>query len=64
MKNLMVKFFKDESGATMVEYAILVALISIAAIVIIYFLGREIRNTFQQVLDCISNPTSCGGTGG
>ena len=58
----MTKFFKDESGATMVEYAILVALISIAAIIIIYFLGREIRNTFQQVLTCIADPTQCGGS--
>ena len=60
MMKLMASFFRDESGATMVEYAILVALISIAAIVIIFFLGREIRNTFQQVLDCISTPASCG----
>ena len=59
MMKLMSSFFKDESGATMVEYAILVALISIAAIVIIYFLGREIRNTFQQVLNCIATPSAC-----
>ena len=59
MIKLMASFFRDESGATMVEYAILVALISIAAIVIIYFLGREIRNTFQQVLNCIKTPSTC-----
>jgi len=35
MKALMNKFMRDESGATMVEYAILVALISVAAIVVI-----------------------------
>lgn len=51
----------DESGATMVEYAILVALISVAAIVIIYFLGLEIRQVFGQVLNCIKAPsTACG----
>ena len=59
MKNLMGKFFKDESCATMVEYAILVALISIAAIVIIYFLGLEIRQTFNQVLECLQTPADC-----
>lgn len=41
MKNLMNKFLRDESGATMVEYAILVALISVAAIVIIGTLGGQ-----------------------
>lgn len=61
MKNMINKFFKDESGATMVEYAILVALISVAAIVIIFYLGGQIRETFNQVLQCIVAPSSCGG---
>ena len=64
MKSLMGKFFKDESGATMVEYAILVALISVAAIVIIYFLGLEIRQAFNQVLDCLKTPSTCSTTSG
>ena len=55
----MIGFFWDESGATMVEYAILVALISIAAIAIIYLLGIQIRTTFTQVLSCIGNPNIC-----
>ena len=59
MKELMIGFFWDESGATMVEYAILVALISIAAIAIIYLLGIQIRTTFTQVLSCIGNPNIC-----
>lgn len=49
-------FWQDESGATMVEYAILVALLSVAAIVIIAYLGQEIRNAFNQVRDCIKDP--------
>lgn len=59
MNALIQSFWNDESGATMVEYAILVALLSIAAILIIYYLGQEIRNTFNQVRTCIKNPTSC-----
>ena len=35
MKNLMKRFIQEESGATMVEYAILVALVSIAAIAVL-----------------------------
>jgi len=49
MKALVQKFFNDESGATMVEYAILVALISVAAIVIIAALGQKIEEVFTNV---------------
>lgn len=49
MKGIVKKFLNDESGATMVEYAILVALISIAAIVVIAAVGVKINSTFQKV---------------
>ena len=49
MKKYISNFFNDESGATMVEYAILVALISVAAIVIIGVLGQQINEAFNQV---------------
>lgn len=60
MKKAIMKFLKDESGASMVEYAILVALISVAAIAIIAVLGTEINNAFQEVVDCIQTPATCG----
>ena len=49
MKNLMNKFLRDESGATMVEYAILVALISIAAIATIILVGQKVDDAFGKV---------------
>lgn len=51
MKDLIQKFLKDESGATMVEYAILVALISVAAIVIIVAVGQQVNEAFTRVSD-------------
>lgn len=51
MKQLVSKFINDESGATMVEYAILVALIAVAAIVIILAVGQQVNNAFQKVSD-------------
>jgi pilus assembly protein Flp/PilA len=42
---------RNERGATMVEYAILVALISVAAIVIIAVLGGQINEAFTNVSD-------------
>lgn len=49
MKKHIINFLKDESGATMVEYAILVALISVASIVIIATLGGQINDAFTAV---------------
>jgi pilus assembly protein Flp/PilA len=52
MKNLLNKlstFTKKENGATMVEYAIMVALIAIVSIVVIRGLGREVSTTFGVV---------------
>ena len=41
----------NERGATMVEYGILVALISIAAIVAIIALGTDVFNAFDTAQD-------------
>lgn len=60
MKKLVQKFMNDESGATMVEYAILVALISIAAIIIIAAVGQQVNTAFTEVRDCLQTPASCG----
>jgi pilus assembly protein Flp/PilA len=40
---------REESGASMVEYALLVALIAAVCIVILAFLGTSISNLFQGV---------------
>ena len=47
------KFFKDEEGAAAVEYAILVALIAGVIILAVTTMGREIRDTFQQVANAL-----------
>lgn len=59
---MIKRFFNDESGATMVEYAILVALLAIAVAVIIIALSTELNNTFQSVINCLADPTAatCG----
>lgn len=59
MIRLINRFLRDESGATMVEYAVLVALISIAAIATIVLVGTEVNNAFKEVKDCMATPTSC-----
>lgn len=41
--------FKKEQGATMVEYAIMVALIAVVSIAIITTLGQTVSTTFTNV---------------
>jgi pilus assembly protein Flp/PilA len=50
VSNIVKRFIKEESGATMVEYAILVALIAVAVIVTVGVLGGKIDSTFQKVV--------------
>jgi len=43
------RFVADEEGASLVEYALLVALIAVVALVAIRFLGEEISSEFDSV---------------
>jgi pilus assembly protein Flp/PilA len=48
---------KDEEGATMVEYAILVTLISVVAIAVITTLGKVVNNSFNTACASMNNGT-------
>jgi pilus assembly protein Flp/PilA len=54
--NMIKRFFKDESGATMVEYAILVALIAIAVIATVMLVAGALNEKFIEIC------TKLGGT--
>jgi pilus assembly protein Flp/PilA len=45
----MVNFFKEEEGATAVEYGILVALIAVVIIVGVGVLGNNLNTLFSNV---------------
>ncbi|HEV2809766.1 MAG TPA: Flp family type IVb pilin [Acidimicrobiales bacterium] len=51
---LQARFNSDEKGAALVEYALLVALIAVASIVILELLGNGISGMFTRVNDQIS----------
>ena len=46
---LQSRFVADEEGASLVEYALLVALIAVIALVAIRFLGQEVSKEFDSV---------------
>ncbi|MCK5003095.1 MAG: Flp family type IVb pilin [Gammaproteobacteria bacterium] len=52
---MIKQFFNDESGATMVEYAIMVALLAIAVAAIVVTLQGAITTAFNKVANCVAN---------
>ena len=53
MVNLVTTFMRDEEGATMVEYGLLVALIALVAITAVTTLGKNISSLFNTVAGSI-----------
>ena len=52
MKKLNMKlnaYLNDESGATMIEYALIAALISVVAISALSGVGKQVKGTFQDI---------------
>lgn len=58
MYQLIKNFYNDESGATMVEYAIMVALIAIAVAATVILVGAEMNTMFSQVVQCLEDPST------
>jgi len=44
-------WMKDEKGASMVEYALLVVLIAIVALVAVSLAGDEVSSVFSEIAD-------------
>jgi pilus assembly protein Flp/PilA len=49
MKNLFLRFAKDESGATAIEYGLIAAGISLAIIAIVNTLGTTLNTKFTSI---------------
>jgi len=46
---MIKKLFKNEEGATAIEYGLIAALIAVAAIAAMSSLGNNLSNTFNDV---------------
>ena len=49
-------WIKEEKGASMVEYALLVVLIAIVALIAIRLAGNEVSATFSDIASSLKNP--------
>ena len=54
MKALIKKFRNDESGASMVEYGLLVSLIAVVLIASVTTLGTTLKTVFDKLVAAIS----------
>jgi pilus assembly protein Flp/PilA len=55
LHSTIVKRARSEQGASMVEYALLVGLIAIVAVVAVTFLGTSIENLFNSAATNINS---------
>ena len=49
MSKFMTRFAKDESGATAIEYGLIVALIAVVIITAVSTLGTKLNNAFTKI---------------
>jgi pilus assembly protein Flp/PilA len=49
----LIKLFRDEEGATAVEYGIMVALIAAVIIAVVATLGTRVQEAFQSIVDSL-----------
>ncbi|RYZ86268.1 MAG: Flp family type IVb pilin [Proteobacteria bacterium] len=45
---MLIPFFQDEEGQTLVEYGLLISLIALVVIGVLTVLGARIKNTFNK----------------
>jgi pilus assembly protein Flp/PilA len=50
----IVAWYEEEKGASMVEYALLVVLIAIIALVAVALAGRQVSTTFSNIAGSLS----------
>jgi len=49
-----VQAVREDDGQAMVEYALILALVSVAALTILSTLGGQVSDVFQQISDSIT----------
>ena len=47
--NTLIRFLKNEEGATVIEYALIASVVSIAAITSLTQLGGQVSSTFSSI---------------
>lgn len=56
MFNEIINYFKDNSGATAIEYGLIVTLIALAAVGAMRALGINLSDEFTEISQTVENP--------
>ena len=54
MRKLINRFRRDEEGAALVEYGMLVGLIAVICVAAVTLLGKDVSNAFSAIADSLS----------
>ena len=54
----LIRFFKDEEGATAVEYGIMVAAIAAVIVTVVFAIGTKVNRAFENVNRALSYKTN------
>lgn len=60
MTQQFIAMLKDDEGATLVEYGLVVSLIAVAAITAISLLGQNVNGIFSTIAGKLTTPGSGG----
>ena len=55
MLSQLARFLRDETGATAIEYSLIAALVSIAAIAALTALGDQLEVVFSRIIGVMNN---------
>lgn len=58
MKDQLMAFWKDEEGATAIEYALIAGLIAVAIIGALSALGTDIKGLFEKISGQLEKATT------
>jgi len=56
MDKLLVRFLRDESGATAIEYGLIAAGIAVVIIAAVQLVGSNLNGTFGSVASAVQSP--------
>lgn len=54
MKSAILKFWRDEEGATAIEYGLIAALIAVVALTAMTEIGDNLKDVFENIKEMLS----------
>lgn len=58
IRTVALSFWRDEEGATAIEYGLIAALVAVAIIAGATLLGTNLSSLFSRVANCLSAPSA------